>query len=485
MEDLPELAFEKMLSYLSLQDRLKSRAVSRRWYHKINSFRLKTLCYSERPGKGGLASGAFAENFIRSIRFTSFFNTFRQTILSNLKSLRLSDLHLDKDSRAAFVPTIESFARLEELYIIRFDYRFAHSIPIKKFRLNLPKLNSIHLEKVCGIEELTLDSPSLKLIKFVHFPVISSFLRLNLTHPKSVESLVIDDLRCIPVQNLKNLKYLHGIEDKGVIVPSFLSNLRELKEVRLNNHLSILDLFEQKQRLGRTDLRIYHFCGFLLDVPDDLAIHSMPRCFYSPNEVFHQLAPNRFRPFVHPPRLADEIPFYRVLCYPVNVPVAPEHEIAILKKYTTLDRIIVDLPLQDVQRFLDLLKNLDDVVNLVFNCAQPQNLFDGLPEYSLLQSLVIKRPPQDFQFQFLFRMKQLTCVTVHCNIDDDLVRKLFRELRFLLSFTFSRAHKIISIESIDRPRSFKVSISALQERMEPSLDGVLQYIADMIEELEG
>ena len=37
MDDLPELPFEKVLSYLSLGDLIKSRAVSRRWYHKIDS----------------------------------------------------------------------------------------------------------------------------------------------------------------------------------------------------------------------------------------------------------------------------------------------------------------------------------------------------------------------------------------------------------------------------------------------------------------
>ena len=74
MDDLPELPFEKVLSHLSLEDVLKSRAVCRRWYDKINGFKVNSLCYSDHPielirGSGRFVSGAFAKNFISSPRF--------------------------------------------------------------------------------------------------------------------------------------------------------------------------------------------------------------------------------------------------------------------------------------------------------------------------------------------------------------------------------------------------------------------------------
>ena len=40
---MDELPFEKVLSYLSLGDLIKSRGVSRRWYMKIHSFKAKSL----------------------------------------------------------------------------------------------------------------------------------------------------------------------------------------------------------------------------------------------------------------------------------------------------------------------------------------------------------------------------------------------------------------------------------------------------------
>lgn len=99
MDELPELPFKQILGQLSLADRLKSRRVSRSWYHRINNSKVNSLCYSARPlgfieGKSRWATGSFAQNFINSTRFTGFFDTFAPTILSNLKRLRLCDLNL-------------------------------------------------------------------------------------------------------------------------------------------------------------------------------------------------------------------------------------------------------------------------------------------------------------------------------------------------------------------------------------------------------
>ena len=49
LNDLPLLPFEQILSYLSLEDRIRSRAVSRSWCMRIDSFKKPTnLFYSSR-----------------------------------------------------------------------------------------------------------------------------------------------------------------------------------------------------------------------------------------------------------------------------------------------------------------------------------------------------------------------------------------------------------------------------------------------------
>ena len=97
LDDLPVLPFEKILGYLSLEERIRLRRVSRRWNKTIDSFRLRILCCSSVQAgfileKSRWLSGRFAQNFIHSLRIDSFFRTLDQSILAGLKHLRLCDL---------------------------------------------------------------------------------------------------------------------------------------------------------------------------------------------------------------------------------------------------------------------------------------------------------------------------------------------------------------------------------------------------------
>ena len=436
MDDLPELPFEKVLSYLSLEDRLKARAVSRRWYHLINSFKVKTLCYSEWlsgfiPRKGLLVSGAFAQNFISSPRFDLFFNTFRPTILSNLKHLRICDL--EPNDPSTFVSALNLFGRLEELDLIRSPYSSAASGLDGEVELNLPMLISIHLEQVEGIDQLTLDSSKLKRVKLLDSP---PSLRLKLVHTDSVEWLATDAMAHVEVKNLKSLKYLH-CGQTSEIDSTLLSGLEQLKEVYLRNRVHVPELFEQKQRYGLTDLKIF-LLGFLLNGPDD----PFPR-FEKLKDAFVHLAKN-------PSRLADEVPFLVYLPYVhgTMVPdgVFPESMTNILRRFTDLSMIVISrsIPVQDVQRFLNLLKNLPNIVSLHFSRDQPQDLFNRLPEHLAVEYLVIDHPVADFRF--LFKLEHLIVLDYRHQIPAEVVQKAFEELQFLWRLKFQHLNKPVSID---------------------------------------
>ena len=425
MDDLPELPFEKVLSYLSLKDRLKARAVSRRWYRKINSFRVKSFCFSERPSdfileKGRWVSGAFAKNFISSTRFTSFFDTFGQTILSSLKHLRLCDVDLSKENPTAVARILNSFSQLEELDIIRVELNKPDVL-----NLNLPILTNLNLEHVEGIEKLTLEAPRLREVKILDYYLTD--LRLEIVHGESVERLLIDSLRYAEVKNLKNLKALYiGDDDETDIDSPFLSGLQQLKEIHLfmwNMRPVISELFEQKQRLGRSDLKIY-FCGLLLNGPDDPAINVLDDHFDVAPEWLVCLAENRSR-------LADQIPLQSYIYYSGIEGVAPGLEVDLLKRFTDFNKITVDRPVEDIERFLNLLKNCSNIALLWFKCDQPQELFDRLPEHCAVQSLSIDRPPSDLTF--LFRLKHLIELHLGWSIDRETVRQLQLELASLNS----------------------------------------------------
>ena len=101
-------------------------------------------------------SGAYAQNFIRSHKFEPFCDTFSQLILSNLRHLRLCNLHLDGKT---FTQTLQSFDRLEELGLFE---TVADSAQRFDLQLNLPMLKSLQFVHINKLVHLTLDAPRLR-----------------------------------------------------------------------------------------------------------------------------------------------------------------------------------------------------------------------------------------------------------------------------------------------------------------------------------
>ena len=453
MDELPKLPFLKVLSYLSLRDRLMLSAVSRSCHQKVINSRMKSLCYSKRPmdsilGKSRWVNGTFTENFISSTRFASFFDTFGQTILSTLKHLRLCEINLTEGDSAAFARTLNSFRQLEQLDIIR-----ANCGQQREFNLNLPMLTSLQLEKVNGIEKLTLEAPRLREVKILD----CSHLRLKIVHSESVERLLVDRWEYTEVKKLKNLQYLY-VKDLPAIDSMFLSSLWQLKEIHLQNNRRVSKLFEQKSRSGRADLKIY-LCGLLLNGPDDPARNALGDSSFEflRGEWLVCLAKN-------PSRLADQIPFYRSLdSTAIEKFVPPGLEANLLKRCTDLNEVIAYSPVQDIERFLSLLKNFESIVELEFRGAQPQDLFDRLPEHCAVQKLIINNGPSDLAF--LFRLKHLIELYVDCPINRKTFRRAFEELPVLSRFgcwKAGRYSEFVSVETICH-NQFKVSIGIISK----------------------
>ena len=478
IDDLPELPFKLLLSYLSLEDLANARAVSRGWYHRINSFRVKTLCCSEVPRwmikrRSQLVSGAFAQYFIGSSRFSSFFTTFTSTILANLKHLRLYDLNIRPENMPQSARILSSFGHLEELDIIEFSCLGLTplgptSIPKIDFELNLPMLTSIRIEVVDGIGRLTLDSPRLQKIKL--YDCLS--LRLELVHSESVKRFITSNLRYHPVTNLKNLQTLH-IVGGTKIDSTFLSSLEQLREICLESPASIRKLFEQKQRYGRTNLKIYRF-GCLLNGPEDPLMSSAR--FPDFDEAFAHLAAN-------PTRLADELPPHGEICYEVIKPVAADTAANLLNRFTDLDMIEVNepIPVRDVQHFLDLLKNSRNIVELAIYDDQPQNLFDQLPEHCAVESLNIESAPSDLAF--LFRLKSLNTLVLRSSVNIEVIRKAFEELPLLLVFEFDYLNNEVRME-IDSSKRFNVSAGEKFNSKAADLNTAIEFIVENLMEIE-
>ena len=468
MDELPELPLEQILSHLNLEDILKLKALSRGWYHRIDSFRVKTLCFSVKQsgfirGKSRWVSGIFAKNFIHSTRISSFFDTFGQTILFNLKHLRLCDLQLN---RTAFTNTLNSFLQLEELDIIRFDLSLPDSN--MKMEVKLPMLHSIHLEQVKKMKRLVLNAPRLKKVK-----LWKCQNELKLVHEQSVERLFLDFRRFSALKNLRKLKNLRNLQYlqynwEFPIESTLLSSLEKLKEVHLFYSQQVKSLFEQKQRYGRAELKIY-LHGLLLSGPEDPAI---PLLYCFNGRSLSYLAEN-------PSALSDEIPFYDSPYYHDIEPIGRGLEMNILKKFTNLKRINVGHSIQDPQRFLGLLKNLDNIEELHIFAVQKKYLFDRLPEYSAVQCLAIYGTLSDFRF--LLRLKNLIVLNLNGSIDSvRTIRTVLNKLPFLSEFYFWYNKKLVKV-LISHLKGFMATIYIGNLTNVADLNGSMQFIEEIVQ----
>ena len=470
IDDLPELPFKRILSYLSLSDLLKARAVSRGWYQRINCRKVKSLCCSERPilANGQMVSGAYAQNFISTPQADRLFAVFASTILSDLKHLRLCNLGLNAEYIPTFERTLNSFRQLQELDVIRVT---ANTGPIQAdFKLNLPMLHSIHLKHFSAVNKLTLDSPRLKQI------TLWGRQSLALVHGESVERLLIQQLKYLPVKNLKNLKQLH-VEFFCEFDSALLSSLTQLKELHLVEGKVLSHVLKQKQRCGNTDLKIYCF-GCLLNDPEDPLV--------TPFEDFDEAILVHLAE--HPTRLADEIPLCWSLPYSIIERVAPDSTVSLLgllKRFTDLNWITVSSPIQDTERFLDLLKDLlkdlDNIVKLQFECGQPQELFDRLSEHYAVQELAIYCEPSDLRF--LFGLKNLVNLHLMFSIGLELIQGLLEALPHLFLFVFSYLNKWVQITIYHRKR-LEVFVDGEAKKF-ANLSSAMQFIVERAGEEEG
>ena len=409
-------------------------------------------------------NGTYAQNFIDSTtKFSPFFDTFGQSIFSSLKNLLLCVFGLENGT--ALIRTLNSFSQLEDMGIIKFSVR-----KYKPLDLNLPMLKSFKLEETFQISRLTLDAPRLEMIKFREYPFSGDYMpAVKIVHPNSVEKLVVDrQPKEFEVEELKNLKYLY-IGHEFDIRSTLLRSLKQLKEIHVRNpNHTITSLFEQKRKYGCTDLKIY-LCGLLLDGPGDPAIHSLT--YQNNMDTYIYLAEN-----ASISRLAGEMPFFDLLSYEAIEAVTSESAID-LNRFPDLYRITVKKPVQDIERFLDVLKNFDKVADLTFYDDQPQELFDRLHEHCAVQQLVIEGASD---FAFLAKLKHLISLIIRCRIEAESIQQVLEELKFLKFFQFKYLNfrVDISIEIDHREKQFKVRVDYKETKTVSDVDSAIRFIID-------
>ena len=464
LNDLPELPFAKILSYLSLEDRIRSRAVSRGLRKKIDSFKVRSLFCSDRAigfilEKSVWMNDGFTRNFIRSPRIESlqlFLQTFSPSILSHLRRLCLHEFVLEETNEfSTLARTLKTFYQLEELSLFRFEVKNPSSeIDLE---LNLPALKRIYLNAVYAINRLTLDTPMLQKVKLVG--CLRSF-KLDFVHLESVEWLITEEMQQIEVKTLTNLKYLYTKLSK--IDSTFLLPLKQLEEVHLNIYRHVKKLFEQKRRYGRVDLKIY-LNGLHLNGPEDPEIDSVVY-----NEPLCCLTEN-------PTRVANEIHFHDSLKYSEIESTSMDLAINIVNRFNGSSAIDVYEPIQDIERFLNFLKGLTKISCLLFVGDQPQALFDRLPDYCAVQWLIVKCALSDLRF--LSSLKSLVYLELLNPIDIESVEPVLEDLPYLLQFDFKYRNKKIMV-LVEHRKRFTVTLPCGLRSTVNDSNSAIQYIIE-------
>ena len=436
MDTLPWLPLKKVLSFLDLDEVLRSRAVSRNWRDCIDTlFRTTNLFYStQKRGhifeKNRLVAGRFDRNFIASSKFESFFGLFARSILSNLKHLRIYNVYLEN---RPFFQTLNLFVQLEELDITRISLG---QDPITDYELNLPNLKRLRAEELWGIGKLRIsESPKLFEIQLRYNSHLAYLheIRYEVVHTDSIERIYIDRIWYVDLEKFKNLKYLFCFQfGKDA---SFLPKLEQLKEFHLGVD-GLAEVLRQKQIHMLRDLKVYH-CGLPVNDLTDLDSFLLDQNDQHP--FYRDLSKREFNLYVeNSPRLADKIEAYSRFTYSTIDTSISRMPIDFWKKFVNLREIRVDKPIysKNIRPFLQFLENLENITVLNFRGEQSQDLFNRLPDHSVaLQRLEISGN-EHLDLNFLFRLKDLTEIRITHRINSDFLRQVLKEFEFLQEFSF-------------------------------------------------
>ena len=256
LENLPLLLLRKIFNHLSPKDLLRLRNVSRSWRLKFD-FQVKSLCFIDDKICDLQKIGI--HQFINALTFSSFglfVGSFSQSILSNLKNLRLHKVDLYKVAIPMLARILNLFGTLEQLHISRVEFWTEdfeqNSEPNVDFELNLPMLNSIEMNEVQGMKKTILKAPKLKKVNLVD----CLDMRLEFVHAESVEQLAISGCEQIEMKQFKSLKSLY-IKYCECLDSKLLSSLERLKEIHLAYDRDILKIETQMRQYGRLDLKIF------------------------------------------------------------------------------------------------------------------------------------------------------------------------------------------------------------------------------------
>ena len=440
ISSLPLELFRAIFDNVSLQDKLKCRAVCKAWQLRIGHVLadLKVLFASPRSkifAKFCLAyyhldANVLDKNFIKISKFSPANAGLN---FKRLLSLTISQFKAQSGSLSG--ETLNSFDQLKELTFYDVDQP-------QDMHLSLPNLKRINFVW-CQFSKVTLDTPQLKHLQYIayeRFQCDFTFVRESVEHVQlSTYHPCFDQLKGVKVL------FIDYLDDDRVNRP-FLLGLKNLQKLHIKRLLSLNDasrellisLGEQKKRFERSDLQIY--CNGMRFASGQFEGRPLDR------------VTDEFLPFAellqtyneNLPRLANQFSL-REIDYSEVERIYPSISNEIWSKFGLLKVITISNRIADEAQFIEFLGKFNGWTTLALNQLPSEHLLSRLSAICpSLEDLLIEYNENDptetipiESLAFAFKFKSLVCLEVDkIELTPEFVRQAYAELNRLCWFQF-------------------------------------------------
>lgn len=265
---LPLELYSFVFRHLGLEDLVRLRRVNKLWKSEIDRIRFKQLIIKRAATPSN--KWHFTRDPINPSRliemdiFDSAYSTFRKHLtnlhlLDGLKRLKIASVNGPAEVfGSSFYSCLAKFRSLEELDI-EFDLDEYQTICH-------PNLKRLYIRMIDdAVVELEVDCPRLEALS-----LSGSFEPLDVIYPENLQHLSVSDSYGFDEIDLKSYESLEVLSCDYAFLSSCLNldHLLQLKVFKLNSvdleteeyefvKSWLVDLIERKERLGRSDLKVY------------------------------------------------------------------------------------------------------------------------------------------------------------------------------------------------------------------------------------
>lgn len=443
-----------IIKKLDLNDILSCRLVNKKWsqivneHIKISSLAIKDKECQFEEERYLLDREFFKNSYQFNTRNEEFFQSaFIMTVLKNLKHLYIQLPSIYNESDFNLAKNLNNFTKLESLKIDQLTTS-AQSATIK-----LPNLKTLSIDLYDG-PTLKLDLP--KLEKLVNNCFLKKFEFKNYDTITELTTELYED--CLPkYKNLEKFycEFLTNDEDyelnnlpKDIL--SLLPKLKELHCSRLVKKNVIAGVLSSKNKLRRQNFKLF-FNGLEIECLNQLETYTTyfeeGYEFLSDAKENFEILLDNFSKLSNFNQYVSDVN-YTSICKKFKNGINSEF----FKKFVSIRNVVVDKPIENVNHFVNFLKECKILSSLELNnAALDQSFYDNLAIYCPSVSHLKIRDEKPINSDFLLKFNKMFSFSINQNATFDTIEKAFLKFDLLHSFKFTikknRSLELFSIEN--------------------------------------